>query len=56
MHEEVEIKEHKIFSLNMLPNGNIIGFGSYFKEQDDFENDFGRTIMFWFQKITKETT
>ena len=47
LHEDILAEQHKLFCLSALPNGNILAFASYFSEKEDFEQNFGKTIMFW---------
>ena len=39
-----------------MPNDNIVAFGSYFSDEDEFDEQIGKTIMFWIRKMTPETT
>ena len=40
----------------MLPSKNLIAFGSYFREQSDFDNEMGASMMFWIGNLRKTST
>jgi hypothetical protein len=47
LHDEIGVDYYRLYSLQVLPGGNLVGFGAYFYNQDDINDNIGNTIMFW---------
>lgn len=56
LHENIEVDKYYVYSLEMLPGGNLVAFGAYFGSQDDLDDLIGSTMMFWLGPNINEAT
>lgn len=45
-----------MYSLEVVPGGNLVAFGAYYSNQDDLEDNIGLTMMFWLGAQVKSSS
>ena len=57
LHPDITVDKYRLFSIERIKDGSYLAFGAYYRKQDKFDKNEGKTMLFFLgNQIDEHTT